>query len=303
LWPQARALALRAFPGVDIPEQYSPEAWSMADAMGAQLRGDKPKEPIRGRPGDVFLDPETMQPTTTIPEPPKPPGVHTVGRDLVDDTGRLIHRAPDAPRPPKDERLVQVMREGKPVWVRESEAVGQPAAQAARAVTGQERTALAFFNRANQASEDIAPLEERIAKAGIGSQMQLQHAPNMLQTNEQQAYRQAQRAFTEARLRKESGAAIPPAEYENDARTYFAQPGDSPETMEQKRRARQVVLDGLRFGSGKAYDEYYGEPAETPARGRAQGATSSGRGPQPGARRRINGRLAEWDGHGWLPVD
>ena len=159
-----------------------------------------------------------------------------------------------------DERLVQIMGpEGKPIWADESEARGKPAAQAARAVTGQERQVLSFFNRAKQASDDIGGLEEDMAKSGMGAQLQQQYAPNMFQNEQQQRYRQAQRAFTEARLRKESGAAIPTAEYENDARTYFAQPGDSPEVIRQKRQARQVVLDGLKFASGKAYNEFYGD--------------------------------------------
>lgn len=177
-----------------------------------------------------------------------------------------------APKAPKEERIVQVMGpNGTPIWVRESEAVGKPAAQAPRAVTGQERQALAFYNRAAEAVATItAPvaggesLENTIAKSGTAQQLRGQYAPNIMQSPEQQSYRQAQRAFTEARLRKESGAAIPMTEYENDARTYFAQPGDSLKVIEQKRKARQTVLDGLKFSSGKAYDEFYGEAASKP---------------------------------------
>jgi hypothetical protein len=161
---------------------------------------------------------------------------------------------------PRDERLVQVEGpNGVATWVRESEAVGKPAAQAARAVTGSERQTLAYFNRAKDADSTAVQFEEKVAGAGLGSQLRQQYAPNMLQNPEQQAYRQAQRAFTEARLRKESGAAIPQGEYENDARTYFAQPGDSPQVREQKRKARQVVLEGLKYSSGKAYNEFYGD--------------------------------------------
>jgi hypothetical protein len=79
--------------------------------------------------------------------------------------------------------------------------------------------------------------------------------PNMLnvfRTEEMQGYRAAQRAFTEARLRKESGAAIPPHEYETDAQMYFFQPGDTPKTLEQKRRARQMVVDGVAAEAGRA---------------------------------------------------
>jgi hypothetical protein len=172
----------------------------------------------------------------------------------------------------RDDRIVQVMGpQGTPIWVKESEAVGKPAAQAARAVTGQERTALGFYNRARGASEDIKPIEDMVSsKAGMASQLQLKYGPNWIQSPEQQAYRQAQRAFTEARLRKESGAAIPEQEFENDARTYFAQPGDSASTIEQKRKARQEVLNSLAFSSGKAYEEYYGEGYPKPAEKKSQ---------------------------------
>lgn len=177
----------------------------------------------------------------------------------------LLTKQKTAGTAPKDERLVQIMRNGVPTWVKESEAVGQPAAQAARAVTGAERQALAFYNRAQEAVNTLTnadggtSLEDRVSKAGVMTQGRLQYAPNWLQTEDGQAYRQAQRAFTEARLRKESGAAINNAEYEKDSRTYFAQPGDSKKLIDQKRKARQTVLDGLKFGAGKAFDEFYGE--------------------------------------------
>jgi hypothetical protein len=136
---------------------------------------------------------------------------------------------------------------------------------------GTERQTLAYFNRAKQASEDIGNMEDGIAKMGLAGQARLQMAPNFMQSADNQVYRQAQRAFTEARLRKESGAAIPQGEYENDARTYFAQPGDGPEIITQKRRAREVVLEGLKFGAGKAYDEFYGQQQAQP-QGGAQAA-------------------------------
>jgi len=172
-------------------------------------------------------------------------------------------------REPRQDRAVQIEGpDGGAIWVPESQAFGKKAAQAARAVTGAERQALAYYNRAQDADQAANQFEEKVARAGLGSQLQQQYAPNMLQTADQQAYRQAQRAFTEARLRKESGAAIPQGEYENDARTYFAQPGDSPQVREQKRRARQVVLEGLKFSSGRAHDEFYGsQPKGTPAGG------------------------------------
>lgn len=140
---------------------------------------------------------------------------------------------------------------------------------APRPVTGQERQTLAFYNRAKGALNDIgtpakdgSTIEDRIANSSpkqVGLSL-----PNAMQPKDVQNYVQAQKTFTEARLRKESGAAIPPHEYENDAKMYFVQLGDTPENVKQKRLARQAVLDGLKFSSGRAYEEYYGEPSTPP---------------------------------------
>jgi hypothetical protein len=253
------------------------------------VRQSKAAEPFTLGEGQVRFDPQGNQ----IAEGPKKiekptaitygqPTTVTVGgkkmlaRPASDGSMKLIEGMSPEPDKPKDERIVQVMGDkGTPIWVRESDAVGKPAAQAPRAVTGAERGVLAYYNRAKEAVEtltsgDANSLESRMAKQGLAGQAQLKQPFNLLQTGEQQQYRQAQRAFTEARLRKESGAAIPVNEYDNDAKTYFAQPGDDPKTIEQKRKARDTVLEGLKFSSGKAYDEFYGEPNISSARGGAK---------------------------------
>ncbi len=224
---------------------------------------------VRDEPGVTF---------TSAPEPPKvtygqPVTVMVQGRPVLarpgsDGSMLVVHGMTPPPDQPRDQRLVQVMGpNGTPVWTWESAAAGMPAAQAPRAVTGQERQALAFYNRAKEAVDTLttlraggsASLEDVMANQNLLQQYQLGANINVLQNEAQQQYRQAQRAFTEARLRKESGAAIPMAEYDNDARTYFAQPGDSKAVIEQKRKMRQTVLEGLRFASGRAYDEFYGD--------------------------------------------
>lgn len=213
-----------------------------------------------------------------------------------DSTGAIVVRpgiGPDG-RP----ALIAVNKmtgQAQPINMPEGFAPNQPA----RPVTGFERQALAFFNRAKEAEDTIttadasgASLEERIANAGLGSQLQQQHAPNLLQTSEQQQYRQAQRAFTEARLRKESGAAIPNSEFENDVKTYFAQPGDSPEVRAQKKASRETLLKGLRFASGNAYKEFYGDDDQP---------KSGGGAPKVGDTKQFpNGKVGKWDGHGWV---
>ena len=129
--------------------------------------------------------------------------------------------------------------------------------------TGAERTALGFYIRGKDALDTIAGIEQTMASKNLGGQARLEFAPNWAQSQENQVYRQLQRQFTEARLRKESGAAIPPAEYVSDAKTYFAQPGDTPETFARKEAARAKVLESLRVSSGNAYKNYYTEGTGT----------------------------------------
>ena len=56
-----------------------------------------------------------------------------------------------------------------------------------------------------------------------------------------QLYRQAQEEWVRAKLRKESGAVIGESEMEGEIRTYFPQPSDSKELIQQKARARAVA--------------------------------------------------------------
>lgn len=129
--------------------------------------------------------------------------------------------------------------------------------------TPAEKKSLSFWERGKSAADSIAPLEAGIANKNLGQQAWLQFMPNATQTEKDQKYRQAQRQFTESHLRPESGAAISPSEYENDARTYFAQPGDTPSTLAQKRAARAVILEGLRSEAGSAYEQKYGKQPQT----------------------------------------
>jgi hypothetical protein len=64
---------------------------------------------------------------------------------------------------------------------------------------------------------------------------------------------QAQRDFINATLRRESGAAIAPSEFENGQRQYFPQPGDSPQVIQQKRENRLTAMRGFAREAGPAY--------------------------------------------------
>jgi len=76
----------------------------------------------------------------------------------------------------------------------------------------------------------------------------------MLDANTQKAV-QAKRDFINAVLRQESGAAIGQLEFANADRQYFAQPGDSPEVIAQKKNNREIAIYGMNNLAGPhAYD-------------------------------------------------
>lgn len=190
-------------------------------------------------------------------------------------------------RPPQGAQgsWTPLMQDGKLVYFnpttgeqRASPEGARPASGAAgKPPTAAELRAFNFFMRADDAVKQLDELESVIAEKGLIGQTRLKYAPNFLQTQEGQLYEQAQRQFTEARLRKDSGAAIPPHEYDNDKRTYFSQPGDTSVTLERKRKARSKLREALKVESGRAYQESFEEEGS-----QGRGARSGGAPPGTG---------------------
>lgn len=125
---------------------------------------------------------------------------------------------------------------------------------------GAEKNALNFFNRMLEAEKNARAVEDKLSPRDVAAS---EYAPafleNWLKSPEGQAYTQAQRTFTEARLRKESGAAIPQGEYDTDRKTNFRVAGDK--DLTQKRGSRLQLLRGLGTSAGRALQEFYGEGA------------------------------------------
>lgn len=86
---------------------------------------------------------------------------------------------------------------------------------------------------------------------GIGAPIGALANTYVLGENEQKA-EQAQRDFVNSVLRKESGAAISQSEFDNAFRQYFPQTGDSPVTIAQKQKNREMEIKGLYEATGKA---------------------------------------------------
>jgi hypothetical protein len=78
-------------------------------------------------------------------------------------------------------------------------------------------------------------------------------AGNYLVSSERQKFEQAKRDFINAQLRRESGAAISPTEFESADKQYFPVPGDRPEVIQQKAANRRSAVEAMGREGGPAY--------------------------------------------------
>jgi len=108
--------------------------------------------------------------------------------------------------------------------------------------------ALQFGTRMQVSNELLDKLSEQGvnasipgARAGYG----IGAAISALQPAERQQLDQAKRDFINAVLRRESGAAISPSEFDSAEKQYFPQPGDSAEVRAQKKQNRELSTRGI----------------------------------------------------------
>ena len=106
-------------------------------------------------------------------------------------------------------------------------------------VTQSERTADTYYQRMLGATSDIQGMEEEGFNPTAGESI-LEQFPggNFLVGDDYQQYKATASEWIRAKLRKESGAAIPPEEMSSEFATYFYVPGDSQATIKQKRALR-----------------------------------------------------------------
>jgi len=78
------------------------------------------------------------------------------------------------------------------------------------------------------------------------------YVQSKVMTNEQQMHRQAQEDWVRAKLRKESGAVIADEEMEREIATYFPKPGDTQQVIQQKAKARETAIQGMKKAAGPA---------------------------------------------------
>lgn len=159
------------------------------------------------------------------------------------------------------------------------------AAEGEKPLNDAQSKALLFGSRMQEADKTIGKLVASGTKTpslikqaaesvpGVGGALGMA-ANATVASDEQQQLEQAQRDFINATLRRESGAVISEAEFDNARRQYFPQVGDSNAVIAQKAKNRKLATQGIL--------------AEVPEKKRSSLSTNTG------------GASGSWgDGSGW----
>ncbi len=114
--------------------------------------------------------------------------------------------------------------------------------------------AATYGKRMEQADQILDSLADQgFNRASFSEGVKSALIPNALRGDQFKSQEQAERNFINAVLRRESGAAISPAEFENAQLQYFPRAGDTPAVLAQKKQNRMQGIEGLKSASGNAW--------------------------------------------------
>lgn len=175
---------------------------------------------------------------------------------------KMWMQSDDRPAPPREEPLVRVETtdaDGNVVvqFVPKSQAAGKtyvkPGAKEKEPTQPQFQSG-AFAGRMEQAEQVLGTVDKTVAGMNLLSYAAQARSPAALQSSTFQSYDQAARNFINAVLRRESGAAISPSEFDSARKQYLPQPGDTETTLAQKRANREYVFQTMKKSAGRAYE-------------------------------------------------
>lgn len=148
----------------------------------------------------------------------------------------------------------------------EAQSLGVPYGTTRQAAFGQTPTKpltesqakdLTYGQRGQQASTIIDQLASNIvgfnpvAYAGYGA-LEPNAVGNALVPDNVRQYKQAERNFLTAILRRESGASISPSEFSVAEKQYFPRPGDDAQTLTQKKQLRDTAINSFLQNAGQS---------------------------------------------------
>lgn len=138
-----------------------------------------------------------------------------------------------------------------------------------------QRSAAAFSYRTAQASNELRQLESQGIRTPSAQVLLGDGTLNTaIRSQTDRQFMQAARNWLAPILRKDTGAAVTDTEMVYYMDIYIPRPGDGPEVLAQKTRARADAERALRAQAGRAYDEMFAGAPETTRQPRVRFALS-----------------------------
>ena len=109
-----------------------------------------------------------------------------------------------------------------------------------------------FYNRGQKLVPRLEEQDKALTDAYSSAGGQVPLVGNYLKSDDYRKAENTGRELLAVILRKDTGAAVTPQEFEMYGSIYLPRPGDDPATIQQKRAARQTAMEGLRMGLGTA---------------------------------------------------
>ena len=110
-----------------------------------------------------------------------------------------------------------------------------------------------YYSRGRYANAELTPqLEQELTSLPQSLWSDVPIVGNYGKTAEYQTAKRAASEFLAVILRKDTGAAVTPAEFALYGPMYLPEPGDTPQVVEAKRAARERALSSLKLGLGTA---------------------------------------------------
>lgn len=248
----------------------------MGNPTGVQLPKEaKPQGPITVSEGATVYDPVTRKPLYTNPKREK--------ADKAQTTPLLIEAQQLFPNDPEKQRAyVAAGREKSKTRMRFNPQTGEfeysegagSDTLSTKPLTEAQGKATNLGIRMEDAERELADVTAKYPNYQPGGLWEraagsIPMVGNYLLDESSQRYRQAQENWVRAALRLESGATITQEEMEGHIRTFFPQPGEGPELVAQKARARDVARMAARHQAGPGQEAIKATAATTPASGGA----------------------------------
>jgi hypothetical protein len=208
---------------------------------------------------DAGMPPQEAWAEAMRRQQPQSPELIEVNGQLVNKAnGQVVgdYRTPDQPKPTSSMQEYEFARKQGYQGTFQDYELEQKRAGATNIDFNQNQgQAAAFADRMATANSILEDPKLTAAQTDM-TQVGLSNVPfigNTLTSEERKMAEQAQRDFVNAILRRESGAVISPSEFDNAAKQYFPQPGDTPAVIEQKRQNRVLAIQGVSRAAGPSY--------------------------------------------------